>query len=394
MKLIVLTSRFPFPLEKGDKLRAYHQIRELSRRYEITLVALSEQPVLAAHITHLQTICQRVEVLLLPHWRLPGRLLRGLGRAYPLQVAYFFSPHIQRQIQQLITEVQPDAVYCQLIRMAPYAEQVSGFKVLDYMDAFSAGMQRRAAQSKSYLKWLFRWEAKRLQDYESAVFQHFNHCSIISVQDRDLLAIADKARIRIVPNGVDTLLFTNKTDRLPQYDLVFVGNMGYHPNVEAARWLVHELLPVLHQNRPQLRLLIAGARPTAAVQSLQNERVTVAGWMDDIREAYSNARVFVAPIFLGSGQQNKILEAMSMQLPCITTPMVNNAIGAPVNKAILIASTAQDFAQQVHLLLENAKLRAQIGREARTFVEQKYSWQHSVSILTELFDKNNAANEF
>ncbi len=394
MKLVILTSRFPYPLEKGDKLRIYHQIRELSRWHDITLIALAEHPVAVAHLQHMQQFCQQIFVFPLRKYQIALNIIRGWLQGMPLQVAYFYSPYLKKCLSKTIREISPDYLYCQLVRMAPYVEDLPLPKTLDYMDAFSAGMQRRANRSRGLLKVVFNLESARLRKYETQVFAKFDHSTIISEQDRDLLQIAQKKQIHVVPNGVDTRFFRADPRIAKSYHLAFVGNMGYHPNVEAAKFLVLHVLPILQKEIPDIKILIAGARPTAEVKSLQNEQVTVSGWLDDIRDAYSAAQVFVAPIFLGSGQQNKILEAMSMGLPGVTTSMVNNAIGAPVNKAIFVANSAAEFAEQILLLLAKTELQKATGQAAREFVEQKYSWQHSVSIFAELFKKNSLGNEF
>lgn len=394
MKIAILTSRFPYPLEKGDKLRMYYQIKELSRKHEIMLLSLTEQSVDTAHLEHMQQFCRQIHVFPVTKWRIGIHLVRGFFLGFPLQVAYFYSPAIKNKISNIIQQLKPDHIYCQLIRMAPYAQDLPFPKTIDYMDTFSAGMQRRAKRSRGILKMIFRREALLLKHFEAAVFKKFDHHTIISEQDRDLLNIPAKHDILIIPNGVDTDFFSPETDSEPTFQLAFVGNMGYHPNVMAVKYLVNKILPLVNKSTPDVKILIAGARPTSEVKNLQSEQIEITGWIEDIRDAYDNARIFVAPIFLGSGQQNKILEAMSMGLPCITTPMVNNAIGAPVNKAILLADNPKTFASQILHLLVNPEEQQKIGRAARAFVEQNYSWQHSVSIFAKLFEKNRSGNEF
>lgn len=394
MKIVILTSRFPYPLEKGDKLRIYHQIKELSQKHDITLIALCEQIVENTYIRHMQQYCEHIYLFPLQKWRIAFNLIRGFFNRLPLQVAYFYSPYLKRLILQAIQEAKPDHLYCQLIRMAPYVEALKVPKTLDFMDAFSAGMQRRANRARGLSRLIFNVEAKRLRRYENQVLLKFDYCTIISEQDRNLLRLSHNKNVKIIPNGVDTQFFNSIKNYKKEYHIAFVGNMGYHPNVKAAKYLVNEILPILQEKIPDIKILIAGARPSAEVRNLQSEQVVVTGWIDDIRDAYGSAQVFVAPIFFGSGQQNKILEAMSMGLPCITTSMVNNAIGAPVEKGIYVADNADSFATQILQLLQNPDLRSKIGQASRAFVEQNYSWQHSVSILAELFEKNSQQDEF
>lgn len=385
MNLVIVASRFPYPLEKGDKLRLYHQIKELSKNHFITLITLSEYPVPTTHIEYLQPFCTKIHILRLQKWRIVINLLRGFFCGMPLQVGYFYSPYLKRQIQHFIKLAQPQHVYCQLIRMAPYVMDLSVFKILDYQDAFSIGMQRRAERATRWSKWLFLLETKRLQILERQVFQVFDCCTIISEQDRNLLPFENKNQVTIVPNGVDIEFFRPNPGFQKKYDLVFVGNMGYHPNVEAAKFLVKSVLPMLQKALPTVTLLIAGARPTTEVKNLANENVHISGWLDDIREAYWCAKLFIAPLFLGSGQQNKILEAMACSLPCITTSQVNNAIHAGVNETIFLAESAEEFANFALKLLSDSALREQSGEEARKFVENQFSWQSATAILEQLF---------
>ncbi len=385
-KLVVLTSRFPYPLEKGDKLRMYYQIKALSKKYEITLIALSEHSVQTADLQHLQSFCEQIHLFRLHSYQIFFNLVRGIFSALPLQVSYFYSPSVRRKIQKLVQNINPDHIYCQLIRMAPYAQGLSATKTIDYMDAFSVGMQRRAQQAqRGIIKHLFRMEAKRLQAYEASVFYAFQNHTVISHQDRTLLQIPEKKRIHIVPNGVDTDFFKPDASIAKTYQLAFVGNMGYHPNIEAAKFLIKSVLPLVQETFPNLKVLIAGARPSPEVKRLENEQVNVSGWLKDIREAYQASQIFVGPIFLGSGQQNKILEAMSMGLPCITSPQVNNAIAAPVNTAILVAASAEAFAQQIIELLKAPERQIEIGNAARAFVKEHFSWRHSTEVLAQLF---------
>ncbi len=388
MKLVVITSRFPYPLEKGDKLRLYHQIKELSKNHQITLIALSEHFVPFEHIKHLQYFCANIHILRLRKWHILFNLIRGFLIRMPLQVSYFYAPYLKKTIQNFIQSAQPDHVYCQLIRMAPYVSDLNNPKTLDFQDAFSAGMRRRTQQSPFWLKWFFQLETKRLQNYEQAVFEKFTHCTIISQQDQAALQIPNKEQITIVPNGVDINFFQPNISTARSYDLVFVGNMGYHPNVEAVKFLVHEILPIIKIHLPNVKLLIAGARPTAAVKNLASENVYISGWVGNILTAYQSAKLFIAPLFLGSGQQNKILEAMACGLPCITTPQVNNAIHASVNETIFIAEKAEEFATLAVNLLNDNVLRERIGEQARQFVEQRFGWQSATAILERLFNNS------
>ena len=331
MKLAVLTSRIPYPLEKGDKLRIFHQIKHLAKSHEICLICLNEG---AEEIdtSVLQEIVSELHIVPLAKWKIPFRLFFALFHNLPFQVEYFLERKNKKKVEAIIQQFQPDHIYCQLIRTSEYVKDLFQFdKTLDYMDAFSAAAMRRAQTEKGFQKTFWKIENERVKMYERSIYDYFNHHSIITEQDRKLLAIPSNKNISIVPNGVDTSYFKNDHTS-KKYDIVFAGNMNYPPNIAAAIFLVEEILPKLQGQFPNLTLLIAGANPSAEVQSLANENVTISGWMNYIREAYCESRVFVAPMFIGAGMQNKILEAMSSELPVITTTLAAEAFKEKSNQ--------------------------------------------------------------
>ncbi len=404
MKLLVLTSRFPYPLEKGDKLRIFHQIRELSRYHEIVLCSLAEEHVQDVDYQEVKQYCSKILILNLNKKTVIFNVLRNILSLpfrlnLPFQVAYFFNKNIKKQVLQIIDAEKPDHIYCQLARMAEYVRHLNLPKTLDYMDAFSMGAARRAESSYWLKKPFWKIEARKMAEYEAQLAHDFDNLTIISTQDRDVLDFTEKNKIQVVPNGVDTHYFKKNDASLPpQYHIAFVGNLGYYPNVEATKYLVYQILPLLLTHIPDIKILIAGARPTAEVLNLSNKNVTVKGWLKDIRTAYSDAQIFVAPLYHGSGQQNKILEAMSMGLPCVTTSLVNNAILATPNVEILTVDTSTDantnrlqqkviFAEKIINLLQNIDNQEFISKNARLFVENKYSWQYSATLLNNIIEK-------
>ena len=162
--------------------------------------------------------------------------------------------------------------------------------------------------------------------------------------------------------------------------------MQYHPNVLAAQFLVNEILPLSILKGLDINILIAGANPTKEVQNLASERVKISGWMDDIREAYWMSDIFVAPLFTGSGLQNKVLEAMACKIPVITTSIVNHSLRAKVDKSISIAENKHDFAQEIIKLLQMSEQeKAQRVNEAYDFVNKTYSWTENNTVLVNAF---------
>lgn len=385
MKLLAITSRFPYPLEKGDKLRAYHQLRALSERHQVILVALSDAPVEPEHLARLEEFCATVHVVALTRSaRAIGLLRAGLG-GEPLQVGWFRSAHAEREVRRIVADERPDHVYCQLIRSAPYGRGLPVRSTIDYQDAFSAAAVRRAESAPVWLRPILRSEARRVARYERRARGWFDHQVIISDQDRELLEVGGVDGIEVVPNGVDTQFFAPVAPAADQCDISFVGNMGYAPNVAAAATLVEEVLPLVRERRPGASVVLAGARPARSVLRLVAPGVEVSGWLDDIRDGYARGRIMVAPLTIGAGQQNKILEAMSMGVPCVTTELVNRAIGATPGREVLVGDSPRELADHATRLLDDEDLRRQLAESGRRLVQERYSWSAVGDRLGELF---------
>jgi sugar transferase (PEP-CTERM/EpsH1 system associated) len=389
MRIFVLLSRIPYPLEKGDKLRAYHQIRVLSEKHEIILCALN--PVRHADkqkaFEFLQPYCRSVTFIDLPAGTRALNILKAFVTGLPLQTGYFFSVKANKKIMDLIREYRPDYLFAQLSRTALYLMDLPYKKVLDYQDAFSHGMKRRADKARWPAKLLFNLEHKRMQAFEKKIFDRFDHKVIISEQDRDLIPHDLKQDILVVRNGVDTEFFI-PLQREKNQEIVFTGNMNYPPNVDAAQFLAREIMPLVWKEKPGIRLLLAGASPHPKVKILENKNICVSGWMDDIREAYATSEIFIAPMRIGTGLQNKLLEAMAMKIPCVTTPLANAALRATPQKEILTGSNARELADALLFLLENADRRKVLAENGFRFVKQNYRWHKATEPIVQLFDKN------
>lgn len=397
MKVAVLTSRWPWPLEKGDKLRLYHQLRSLHPDVELHLISLvDEEPGPEARAAVAPYVASMTAVKL-SRWRRAVRLAWAPLSSRPFQVHWFYQRKAHRQVVSVLGQIQPDHLFTQLIRTTEYVKDRHAIpRTLDYMDALSAGMERRAVKHFGPLRWLYALEARRLKRYEATVFDYFDAHTIITAADRQAIGHPERERIAVVPNGVDTDYFMPAdAPPPPPVTVSFIGNMAYPPNVDAAARLVRNILPELPSD---VRCLIAGATPTATVRNLASDRVDVTGWVEDIRNAYHRSHVFAAPIVLGSGQQNKILEAMACGVPCVISPQVHAGLGpelrvaeGPLNAEVVcgvqavLARTTEDAAMRLAELVSDAGLRLALAQNARRFVETHASWSGETKKLLATF---------
>ncbi|MDD2322718.1 MAG: glycosyltransferase [Bacteroidales bacterium] len=383
MKLLILLSRVPWPVEKGDKLRAFHQIRCLSLHHEIHLFAVSDTKDNAEAHTKLSAYCSSV-TFVQRSWSAVGwNVLRAFFSGKPLQTGLFYSRNAKNALHSLVEKIQPDHLYCQLIRVADLAKGLAIPSTIDFQDVMSVNILRRKKASPWWMKPVMAMEYRRLLRYEKEIFDRFDHHTIISFPDRDLMPFAERDTIHVIPNGVDYSYFY-PVDEPKDVDILFTGNMGYPPNIDASEFLVNEILPLVHQELPETKVMLAGANPHVRVQHLESSMVQVTGWVDDIRDCYVRARVFVAPMRIGTGLQNKLLEAMAMQIPCITTELANSALGAIDGRAIFIANEAKSIAAYILTLLKNPSLANCMAEEGYRFVHNHYSWEETTENLAQI----------
>jgi sugar transferase (PEP-CTERM/EpsH1 system associated) len=375
MKLLVALSRFPWPLEKGDKLRAYYQLKGLAEHHEVHLVCLNEAPVDADALREL-SFCKSIEVIRLHKWQVALNLLGGIFDSRPFQVHYFRSARMRRLLAERITRLQVDAVYVQLIRLGMNLPAAPGIGwLLDYQDTFSIGMRQRIGQSGWLMRPLVRMEARRLAAYERAIAAQFDQLTVISERDRDGLPQELHDRVHIIPNGVGEAFFEPLPPLPKDFDLVFFGNMGYQPNVQSVRFLMDEVVPALQARGIEPKICLAGARPSPAVQAYASENVLVTGMVPDLRSYILRSRLSIAPVISGQGLQNKLLESMAMGMPTLTTPLSHAAVPARAGEEIIVCADAEAFAAEIARLLADPEAAAAIGERGRAFVAQHYRWQ-------------------
>ncbi len=378
-KLIFITSRFPFPLEKGDKLRAYYLIKGLSEYYEIYLIALDENDISLDQKTALSPYTKEIHDFTLNQSARIFRLFLGFFNSKPFQINYFTSRKYKKQIELLLDKIKPDHIFCQLIRPAEYVKNYHDCpKTLDYMDALSKGMERRIQKVNLFTRIAISMEAQRLKEYERRVFSYFEFQTIISAQDQNYIAHPDQKQMLVLPNGIDAAFFEN-LDINQKFDFVFVGNLSYPPNIDAVNYILDNILPMY----PDKTLLVAGAKPSKQLVSKINKvkNCTLLAGVTDIRTAYLKGKIFLAPMQIGTGMQNKILEAMALGIPCITSSLVNNAIQGKHQEHLWVADQIHEIKEGVDWLLADENNYKKIQEDAKVFIKNQYQWTEIIARL-------------
>lgn len=375
MKILVVLPRFPYPLEKGDKLRAYNQLRVLSQNNEVYLFCVSHEKVQPEHIAQLRPFCRDIRVVKLNMITSCKNALRNFFASKSIQIGYWDSKRSRREYKDFEKQVEPDVLYSQMVRTMPLVARSLLPKVMDFQDALSINMERRMEATPNGLRhFALHFEFKMLRSSEYNSFKIFDALTIISEPDCDAIPHKRNSEIFIVPNGVDFEYFKPQVTE-KKYDVVFCGNMQYKPNVITAQFLVDQVMPMVWKVIPDATILLAGATPVKAIRELASDKVFVTGTVEDIRPCYAQSKVFAAPMQIGSGLQNKLLEAMAMGIPCVTSPLANSALGAEPDKEVLIGETPTEVADHIIDLIQSETERKSIIDAASKFVHTHYSWE-------------------
>ncbi len=387
MKMLFLSLRCPYPPHRGDRIRSYHFIKQLSKQYAITLVYFAESQSDIEAAKYLEPFCERVEwVRFHRSFAFMNTGLHCLSRR-PLQLHYWYAPQMQRKVNQLLAEEHFELIHAQLFRMGQYVTKAQGpAKVLDLCDSLALNLNRRANLDSIPKRFLVKLEEKRVRRYEIDIMKAFDRGTVVAHFDRDyLLKQDDSLDLSIVPMGVDLGYFRSSLENHAQSSdltmaassplLLFTGTMNYFPNADAATYFCNEIFPHVREQYPKARFYIVGNHPSEQIRRLEEQDgVVVTGYVPDVRPYFEEASVFVAPLRAGSGIQTKNLEAMAMGVPVVTTSVGAMGLEADVGKELLVADTPLAFAEQVTHLLANEHMRENIAQTARTRVETDYSW--------------------
>jgi len=378
VRLLVAAPRFPWPLDKGDRLTVYNLLQHFGRRHAVALVGFLEPGQAPAWVRRLEGVVERVEVVPLRRPAAYARTALGLASRRPLQVHYYRSGAMAQRLRRVIEEFRPDLVYAHTIRMAEYLagdRPVPGVLAMQVSMTLNYGRLARFASSPLW-RAAYRLEAGRSGRYEPRIAARFDRCLLISEADVAALGLPRPTNVLVNPHGVDFEYFRRSPGAVAEAGrIVFTGNMAYVPNSDAVEWFVTEILPLVRRQIPGARLDVVGADPTRRVLDLAADpAVQVTGRVPDMRPYLERAAAGIDPLRIGAGLQNKVREGMSMGLPMVITASANEGIGAVPGEEVLVADDPPSFAAAVVRLLEDADLRRAIGGRARQTIEQRWSW--------------------
>ena len=381
MNILYITPCVPYPPNKGEKIRAFHQIRYLAREHAIHLVCLMNEKEETGDVKALEEYCASVAAVYRD--RRTARLLAAFAllAGNPFSVVSYYSWGLEQKITQKLRSGKFDLIFIFSSAMAECVRHVSAIpKVMDFVDVDSELWRLYAEYSPFPFSWIYRLEAERLARYEEEVARAFDHSIFVSGQEADLFRrrISDRP-VSVIPNGVSLNYFAPAGDGfLPSGPpvVVFTGTMDYFPNVDAVQYFCRHIFPLVRKILPEVHFYIVGRSPTRLVRKLGREpQVTVTGSVPDIRPYLARAGVMVAPFRIARGIQNKILEAMAFGVPVVGTSLAFQGLEETEVAGVQVADDPKEFAREVLALLTDQRWRLQCTLQAQGYVQRCHRWQ-------------------
>ena len=386
--LLFLAHRIPYPPNKGDKIRSFHLLRHLAKRYAIYLGAFVDDPDDWQYADALKSYC--ADIKLLPLHSRRGKLasLSGLLTGEALTLPYYRNAELKQWARELAEQTKVTRGLGFSSAMAQFMPRGLKKTVMDMVDVDSDKWTQYASAQAWPLSWLYAREGEKLAAWEARVAQDFDATVLVSDEEAKLLqqrAPLARHKIGAFENGVDAEYFSPERDYPNPYAssvsaIVFTGAMDYWPNIDAVTWFADRIFPAIREKMPAAQFTIVGSRPTQAVLALARQPgVVVTGAVPDVRPYLAHAACCVAPLRIARGVQNKVLEAMAMARPVVASPQAAEGIRAHAGQEFVLAADEAEFATAVLAQLQNRN-RA-MGEAARARILTDYNWDRNLSVV-------------
>ena len=389
MRRLYLVHRIPFPPDKGDKIRSYRWLEHLARHHEVHLVTLIDDPADAVHVPRLEEICASVSVTSIPGLASKFSALSCMARGRPLSLGWFHQQAAQRAVDEVLAKHDIDAVFCYSSTMAEYVfGRADLVRVMDMVDVDSAKFETYARYESFPKSAIYRMEASRLGRYEERIAREFEAVILCTEPEAEMLRNrVPGAKVPAIGNGAFLPEAAALEGREPSHRMIFVGAMDYFANVDAVVWGAREVLPLVREQIPDAEYHIVGRDPTPAVRALAElPGVIVHGGVPSLEDHLRGAALSLVPLRIAQGIQNKVLEAMSWELPVVTTPRIVHSLGATEGRECASGDDPAALAKQCVRLLRDREAARAMGKVARAFVGERFSWEREAGRIEELLE--------
>ena len=377
MRLMLLYPRLPYPPNKGDKIRTYHQLSYLASRHEVWCTCLVDDVRDWAWAPEVQRLCHRFVAYGLDCWTARWRGLAAAARGRSLTEGILDDGRVRALVDRWCDQAYFDAVVCFGSGMGPYGRLVpAGRRVLDLCDLDSLKWADYAQRRTRVLRPLFGAESQRVAELEQRLLDEFDAVTLVTEQERRASpAFAGHPKVHVVGNGVDHGALSACGEPAAEPVVTFVGALDYWPNVEGVCWFASEVWPRVRRSVPRAEWVIVGRRPGHKVLRLGRlDGVQVEGEVPEVVSYLRGSRVVVAPLLTGRGIQNKVLEGMAAGRPVVATRQAAEGITNESIAGLRVAATAEELAAALIEYLSLDVMARSSGAEGQRFVRAHYSW--------------------
>jgi sugar transferase (PEP-CTERM/EpsH1 system associated) len=394
MRILIIADYLPYPLIGGDRIRIYNLLRRIASRHEVSLAAFLEKPGDDEGVAHLQQFCASVETASFQRRsrlvRVPG-LLRYALAGKPPELKLLHSEELGGKIRQLVSTMDFDIVQIEHARMGLYLEtlpQNRSCKSILMFHNFTLQQYRQIFHIERRLDRKIRalLNSVAMGQWEPRYAERFDRCTTVSEADQRLLKRANpRLRVDVIPNGVDIQKYQPLPAENASSALLFIGNMGYPPCVDAVLYFCREIFPHIRRKIGAAELWIVGRDPRSEVLQFNGDRVHVTGRVDDVIPYYRQSAACVVPLRAGGGTRLKILEAMALGRPVVSTTIGCEGLEVVDGEHLLIADSPDQFAEKTVRLLTDRQLYQHISTNGRQLVETRYDWDKIAGRLMEVY---------
>jgi len=382
---------FPFPPRWGWAMRVYHLARQLAARHDVTVLTYGTSAD-RANVSQLEQENLAVEIVAR---ETPSRAARrkdqlaSLVTRTPFEPYTTYSREMQDAIDRLVANRPFDVVQLESTLVWPFRFPSATRIVLDEHNVDYETYARMREGTRSPLrKAFYKVEEARVHRYEQEAWRRASGCVLTSAREEAMVnEAAPETPTAVVPNGVDTEYFRPGSSAVQPRTLVFNGVLDYRPNLDAALFLVEEVLPLVQSTHPDTRVAIVGRGGPDELSVFRRPHVEATGEVPDVRPYLEQAELVVVPILAGSGTRFKVVEGLAMEKPMVSTAVGCEGIGVENGRHLLVADTAEAFAAATVKLFDDPALAGSLGRDGRLFVEQEYSWDRAGERLQALYDE-------
>jgi hypothetical protein len=366
-------------------------IRHLSAGgHRVTVCSLARSPEEAEDAKGITSYCARFEMGHVKDWVQSVRMILRLPVSTPSSMGFFYSPELAVRVRELLGAMKWDLIFVHCSSVAQYVEHVKDIpKILDFGDMDSQKWFEYANYKPFPLSIGYRLEGAKMLAAEKRLARHFDLCTATTRAEWETLkSYGTGADTDWFPNGVDTDFFCPSDEPYELDTISFIGRMDYYPNQECMTRFCGQTWPLLKSRRPGLKLLIVGADPSPAMRKLGDlPGVTVTGSVPDVRPFVRKSALMVAPLNIARGTQNKILEAMAMGVPVVTSPIAAGGVDAESGKHFLVADTPQAYANAIMEIIDSPAVRGRLAAAGRQRMLVQHAWPRSMARLDGIIDR-------